>query len=81
MSFSGVGLRSFLENCTEKRREAHCERERGEGNPKGKNFGSETAKGKRENKGGSVAQKGNWKGHVEAKIDQANKSTGRMPWH
>ena len=31
MSFSGVGLRSFLENCTEKRREAHCERERGEG--------------------------------------------------
>ena len=51
------------------------------GSPKGKNFGSETAKGKRENKGGSVAQKGNWKGHVEAKIDQANKSTGRMPWH
>ena len=51
------------------------------GSPKGKNFGSETAKGKRENKGGSVAQKGNWKGHAEAKIDQANKSTGRMPWH
>ena len=51
------------------------------GSPKGKNFGSETAKGKRENKGGSVAQKGNRKGHVEAKIDQANKSTGRMPWH
>ena len=51
------------------------------GSPKGKNFGSETAKGKRENKGGSMAQKGNWKGHVEAKIDQANKSTGRMPWH
>ena len=51
------------------------------GSPKGKNFGSETAKGKRENKGGSVARKGNWKGHVEAKIDQANKSTGRMPWH
>ena len=51
------------------------------GSPKGKNFGSETAKGKRENKGGSVVQKGNRKGHVEAKIDQANKSTGRMPWH
>ena len=51
------------------------------GSPKGKNFGSETAKGKRENKGGSVAQKGNWKGHAEAKIDQANKSTGRMSWH
>ncbi len=51
------------------------------GSPKGKNFGSETAKGKRENKGGSVAQKGNRKGHAEAKIDQANKSTGRMPWH
>ena len=51
------------------------------GSPKGKDFGSETAKGKRENKGGSVAQKGNWKGHAEAKIDQANKSTGRMPWH
>ena len=32
------------------------------GSPKGKNFGSETAKGKRENKGGSVAQKGNRKG-------------------
>ena len=47
------------------------------GSPKGKNFGSETAKGKRENKGGSVARKG----HAEAKIDQANKSTGRMPWH
>ena len=51
------------------------------GSPKGKNFGSETAKGKRENKGGSVAQKGNRKGHAEAKIDQANKSTGRMSWH
>ena len=51
------------------------------GSPKGKNFGSETAKGKRENKGGSVAQKGNREGHAEAKIDQANKSTGRMPWH
>ena len=51
------------------------------GSPKGKNFGSEPAKGKRENKGGSVAQKGNRKGHAEAKIDQANKSTGRMPWH
>ena len=51
------------------------------GSPKGKNFGSETAKGKRENKGGSVARKGNREGHAEAKIDQANKSTGRMPWH
>ena len=51
------------------------------GSPKGKNFGSETAKGKRENKGGSMAQKGNRKGYAEAKIDQANKSTGRMPWH
>ena len=51
------------------------------GSPNGKSFGSETAKGKRENKGGSVAQKGNREGHAEAKIDQANKSTGRMPWH
>ena len=86
MSFSGVGLRSFLENCTEKktrstlragarRREAR----------KGRTLEAKPAKGKRENKGGSVAQKGNRKGnrkgHVEAKIDQANKSTGRMPWH
>ena len=39
------------------------------------------AKGKRENKGGSVAQKGNRKGHAEAKEDQAKKSTGRMPRH
>ena len=82
MSFSGVGLRSFLENCTEKktrstlragarRREAR----------KGRTLEAKPAKGKRENKGGSVAQKGDWKGHAEAKIDQANKSTGRMPWH
>ena len=78
MSFSGVGLRSFLENCTEKktrstlragarRREAR----------KGRTLEAKPAKGKRENKGGSVARKG----HAEAKIDQANKSTGRMPWH
>ena len=69
MSFSGVGLRSFLENCTEKRarstlRAGAWRREA----RKGRTLEAKPAKGKRENKGGSVAQKGNWKGLLFANL-------------
>ena len=69
-----------MKTAQRREREAHCERERS-GRVRKDPKRAKPAKGKRENKGGSVAQKGNRKGHAEAKIDQANKSTGRMPWH
>ena len=82
MSFSGVGLRSFLENCTEKRREAHCERERGEEKPEREELWKRSPQKARERtRVEAWPRRGNRKGHAEAKIDQANKSTGRMPWH
>ena len=77
MSFSGVGLRSFLENCTERRTRStlragalkeRSERIRREAKP---------AEGKRERTKAEA-----WPGRgVQGQIDQANKSTGRMPWH